>query len=95
MNQEALAAAQESSKENTEPKKEVTSDSDNQTKAVSEAKANANDKATYYTVQRGDTLWDIARRYEGVSPDQIKKWNNISSVRSLKPGMKLKINSAS
>jgi membrane-bound lytic murein transglycosylase D len=49
----------------------------------------------YYIVQRGDTLWDIAKKYEGVSSEQIKKWNNISSVRNLKPGMKLKINTAS
>lgn len=52
-------------------------------------------QAEYYIVQRGDTLWDIAKKYDGVSSEQIKKWNNISSVRNLKPGMKLKINSAS
>lgn len=45
----------------------------------------------YYTVRSGDTLWDIAKKYPGVSIDDIKKTNNIYDSRGLKPGMKLKI----
>lgn len=45
----------------------------------------------YYTVQQGDTLWDIAKKYEGVTIDQIKQWNNISNANRLRPGQKLKI----
>ena len=44
-----------------------------------------------YIVQSGDSLWTISKKYPSVSIDQIKKWNNIWSVKSLKPGMKLKI----
>lgn len=44
-----------------------------------------------YMVQPGDTLYDIAKKYPGVSADLIMEWNNISSARSLKPGMKIKI----
>ena len=33
---------------------------------------------TYYTVQSGDSLWNIAKRY-GVSVDELKKANNLSS----------------
>ncbi|QOD60022.1 LysM peptidoglycan-binding domain-containing protein [Polaribacter haliotis] len=44
-----------------------------------------------YTVKKGDSLWIISRKYKNVSIDQIKKWNNIWSVKSLKPGTKLKI----
>ncbi|MCD8417072.1 LysM peptidoglycan-binding domain-containing protein [Tenacibaculum finnmarkense genomovar finnmarkense] len=44
-----------------------------------------------YVVESGDSLWTISKKYPSVSIDQIKKWNNIWSVKSLKPGMKLKI----
>mgnify|MGYP002619608237 CR=1 FL=1 len=50
-----------------------------------------NMKFVYYTVQQGDTLWDIAKKYDGVTIDQIKKWNNISNANRLRPGQKLKI----
>jgi len=43
-----------------------------------------------YTVKAGDTLYGIAKRYSGVSADNIKTHNNLSNV-GLKPGMVLKI----
>ena len=43
-----------------------------------------------YTVKSGDTLWDIARKYSGVSVTQIEQLNNIN-YRDLKPGLTLKI----
>lgn len=45
----------------------------------------------YYTVKKGDTLWDIAQLYDGVTVDQIKKLNNINNSKRLKPGQKLKV----
>ena len=44
-----------------------------------------------YIVQKGDSLWSISQKFKNVSINQIKKWNNIWSVKSLKPGTKLKI----
>lgn len=44
-----------------------------------------------YIVQEGDSLWTISKKFTNVSVDDIKKWNNIWSVKSLKPGTKLKI----
>ena len=44
-----------------------------------------------YTVKKGDSLWSIAQKYSNVSVQNIKDWNNIWSVKSLKPGTKLKI----
>jgi len=44
-----------------------------------------------YTVQSGDSLWLIAQKYEGVSTQNIQEWNNIWSVKKLKPGLALKI----
>lgn len=46
---------------------------------------------TYYIVKLGDSLWSIAKKYSNVSVQNIKEWNNIWSVTSLKPGIKLKI----
>lgn len=44
-----------------------------------------------HTVRSGDTLWDIAKKYKGVSVKQIKKLNKLSNSRGLKVGQKLKI----
>jgi membrane-bound lytic murein transglycosylase D len=52
----------------------------------------AENAVIYYTVKKGDTLWDIAQQYKGVSVDDIKKWNNLGSSSKLQVGQKLKIN---
>lgn len=44
-----------------------------------------------YIVKSGDSLWSIAKKFPGVSIQNIRDWNGISS-NSLKPGMRLKIN---
>ena len=43
-----------------------------------------------YTVQTGDTLYDIAKGYNGISPDQIIAWNKLKNSK-VQPGMKLVI----
>lgn len=43
-----------------------------------------------YTVQEGDTLWSISKKYDGLTIEQIKKLNNLTSD-NLKPGQKLKL----
>ena len=43
-----------------------------------------------YTVKNGDSLWSISQKYPGVTVQNIKIWNGISSNK-LQPGMKLKI----
>jgi len=48
-------------------------------------------KHEVYVVKDGDSLWTISKKYPAVSIEEIKKWNNIWSAKSLKPGMKLKI----
>ncbi len=45
----------------------------------------------YYTVKRGDSIWDIAQKYAGISSDEIMRLNNISNERGLYVGQKLKI----
>ena len=41
-----------------------------------------------YTVQSGDTLWDISRKFEGLTIEKLKTLNNLSSSK-LQPGQKL------
>jgi membrane-bound lytic murein transglycosylase D len=41
-----------------------------------------------YIVQPGDTLWDISKKFQGVTIEKIKTLNNLKSNR-LEPGMKL------
>ena len=45
----------------------------------------------YYIVKENDTLWDIARKYPGVSDTDIMRLNNISDASKIKPGQRLKI----
>jgi membrane-bound lytic murein transglycosylase D len=52
--------------------------------------ASADANFIYHQVRRGDTLWDIARLYPGVSHTDIKKINNLTDDK-LVPGQTLKI----
>jgi membrane-bound lytic murein transglycosylase D len=68
------------------PRKPVTS-----TKVVSASTVkktiNTEGKSTY-KVQKGDSLWSISQKFPGVSVQNIKDWNDISSTK-LKIGMTL------
>lgn len=62
-------------------------------KSISSKAKTSKPKGDYivYVVKKGDSLWTIAKKFPKVSIDQIKKWNNIWSAKSIKPGTKLKI----
>ena len=45
----------------------------------------------YYTVRTGDTVWDIARKFENVTATDILRLNNISDAGKIQVGQKLKI----
>jgi len=45
----------------------------------------------YYKVKSGDTLWEIAKKYSGVTETDIMRLNNMTSGKSLKAGQVIKI----
>jgi membrane-bound lytic murein transglycosylase D len=47
-------------------------------------------KYTYYTIQSGDNLWDIAEKND-VTVAQLKAANNLKNNSRLKPGQRIKI----
>ncbi len=70
-------------------KSTVTAQASTQTLATPTGKASQNYK--YHTVQLGDTLWDIAKKYDGVTVNQLKQLNSGMNFNRLKPGQKIKI----
>lgn len=77
-NKETSAVSEEASSEKLE-------------KEVAEATKPKTTEYKYYTVRPGDTLWDIANKYDGVSIDQIKQLNNGLKENKLSVGQKIKI----
>jgi D-alanyl-D-alanine carboxypeptidase len=69
----------------TKPEKKITTSS-----PVPKVKS-YDESYDVYTVQPGDTLWNIAKRFDGITVDDIRKMNKIRSPKALMPGTKLKI----
>jgi membrane-bound lytic murein transglycosylase D len=54
------------------------------------SKPTASAEKKYHTVQKGDTLYAISKKY-GISVDELRKLNNLSKDPSLRTGQKLLI----
>lgn len=59
--------------------------------ANNETKVVAKGDHKTYRVSTGETFYSIARKFPGVSAENIMTWNGINNARRLKPGMTLKI----
>ena len=66
-----------------------------QTKTQTQTQTTTSGGYVVYTVKSGDNLWDIAKKFDGVSVEQIRTLNNLSSNAVLKVGQQLKIKKAS
>jgi membrane-bound lytic murein transglycosylase D len=60
------------------------------TAAEPKVKLIGKDSIIYHVVQPGDTLWSIAKRYDGTTVEELKELNHLRSG-TLKPGTRLKI----
>ncbi len=61
------------------------------TKTNSGTKSASSKSSGYHVVQSGDTLWDIAKIYPGISVNDIKSANSNLNDKRLKLGQKIKI----
>ncbi|MRR19175.1 LysM peptidoglycan-binding domain-containing protein [bacterium] len=59
--------------------------------APAPASASSDGDYEYYTVRNGDTIWDIAKKFDGVSATDILRLNNISDASRIQVGQKLRI----
>ncbi|MCF7886605.1 MAG: LysM peptidoglycan-binding domain-containing protein [Candidatus Marinimicrobia bacterium] len=48
-------------------------------------------EATIHRVSKGETLYDIAQMYPGVTLRKLRSWNNLYGTRFIYPGQKLKL----
>jgi len=78
-------------KQNTIGKTAAPVSSPSKTSQLPNQKEGYSDNYVYYTVKQGDTLWEIARDYPGVSESDIMKLNNLNYTDKIQPGQKLKI----
>ncbi|HWR99912.1 MAG TPA: LysM peptidoglycan-binding domain-containing protein [Prolixibacteraceae bacterium] len=53
--------------------------------------AAGSDEYIIYTVQHGDSLFTIAKKFPGITDADLKVFNNIRNVKGLYPGQQLKI----
>ncbi len=63
--------------------------------ATESANSTSNEKtipsgSKVHTVQSGDSLWTISKKYPGISVENLREWNGISGSK-LQPGTKLKL----
>ena len=45
----------------------------------------------YYLVKPGETLWDIARKFPGVTDSELKQLNGITDAEKIQPGQVIKV----
>lgn len=60
-------------------------------KEVKEVPKTSKSNYVIHVVQPGDTLWNIAQKYSGVTVNDLKKYNRSINAKSLLPGTKVKV----
>jgi membrane-bound lytic murein transglycosylase D len=72
------------------PKKSINSSSGN----LPYTKTTTSDGYIYYTIKKNDTLWEISKKFEGVTLNNIMKLNGFTKKSKIMPGDKIKIKPA-
>jgi membrane-bound lytic murein transglycosylase D len=88
LNRKPTTNLSQSQASTAKPKEEVTA---NSSEPVVEADKNSGKEIIYYTVRKGDNFWSIAKKFPGISNQEIMKMNNIKAANSLRVGQVLKI----
>ncbi|MGM9748037.1 MAG: LysM peptidoglycan-binding domain-containing protein [Candidatus Cryptobacteroides sp.] len=83
------AAPASTSSSSSSSSTKTSSTSQTKTSSASSQTTSSNTGYTVYTVKQGDTLYEIAKKYPGISAKNIMDYNKIGS--NIRPGMKLKI----
>jgi len=62
------------------------------TELIADKSSNSsNGEYFYYTIRKGDTLWDISQKYKHTNLNEIKSLNSHLNFKNLKTGTKIKI----
>jgi membrane-bound lytic murein transglycosylase D len=77
--------------DNNKPKEVKTSVTEQfqQNATLAVFQQNSNGRKMEHVVKYGESPFTIAKKYEGVSPEDILKWNNIEDARKIQIGQKL------
>jgi len=51
----------------------------------------SDDNYIYYRIKQGDTLWEIAKKYPGVTETDLMRINNLENAKRIMPGQTIKI----
>ncbi len=62
-----------------------------ETSTTAQAAPRPTGPGTYYQIRRGDTLWDISKKYNGTTPNTILALNPGVQAKDLKPGMNIRV----
>ena len=89
----ASAAKKQPAETNPSAEKTVAANPEKENSSVEKANEQTVEKGefVYYKVRKGDNFWSIAKKFPGVTNDDIMKLNNIKKANSLKIGQVLKI----
>ena len=89
--QKLASVAKKQTSENKTTEKAIVQSEDKTTIEKINEQTNEKGEFIYYKVRKGDNFWTIAKKFPGVSNDDIMKLNNIKEANSLKVGQVLKI----
>ena len=89
--QKLANVAKKETSENKTPIRTIVKEEDKATVEKINEQTVEEGEFVYYKVRRGDNFWTIAKKFPGVSNNDIMKLNNIKEASSLKVGQVLKI----
>ena len=70
--------------------KEIFLDNNEEIPSIENPNDTINTESQYYTVEKGDTLWEIAQKF-GTTVQEIANINNLENPNLIYPGQKLRI----